>query len=336
MGNKPNWGRGLSALGRSMMDYASAKDRQGFMEKERRLQEQARLTQMKELREMMAAQEQARYERDNPLVFPGGVDMPFGTNMPADIRMREAGQRLSLQKAMAPETSDRMMVTGNDGRQYPVTPFQAYNIDNPPPPKPGAELFPFTDPLGVTTMLDPAKRSIEIKRWYDMGVSLGPDGTWSDRPEKPSEMDKAAANSARIEERAIAREGRAAAAAEFSNRLSEYKNELVPYFGDDKYLGEWEELSDGTARRSETRLGADWLNPDTVKPLSAVLAEALAPKLKDGVDAVEHKIFHNIAKSKGVPIGDLYGEWAKTGSEYIKQIDGKWYINVDGEWMEQE
>jgi len=200
MGSKPNWARGAGALGEALFRYGMSKERQKFLEEERRKREQAQMAygdqifeRQKAMAEMGAALEQARYERDNPLVFPEGVQMPFGTNMPADIRMREAGSRLALQKAMAPapvKPKSTVTVTGKyDKMPYEVTPLQALQYNNPDP-EPDPEDSP--EAIIVPTVLgdyvtDKEGLAALHNQLIDNGMAPGEDGIWSFKPEAPKE-----------------------------------------------------------------------------------------------------------------------------------------------------
>ena len=145
MGTKPNWGRGigmgLSALGRGMFASGMQKRRQDFMSEERRLREaqrkleaQLRSDQTDARQQTAIDAEQARYERDNPLSFPGGIDMPFGTNMPSDMRLSEEIKRFHVDKLRNPPPADpksTVTVTGGDGMPYELTQHQAYKTTLP-------------------------------------------------------------------------------------------------------------------------------------------------------------------------------------------------------------
>jgi len=203
MGNKPNWGRGAAALGQVLMQYAYAKDRQKFMEDQRKERDAEMLGRMAEQDKLFTARQIAAEERGaarwleqederNPVLFPEGFQLPGGVGeMPgAGRRLGTLSDMANLQKSLNPVgTGLREYALPNGGPTLNLTDAQLaaqWRKDNPPPDKAVAPTITVPTVYGDYQVTSDRVSDLH-NQLLDNGLKPNEAGVWAPMPKEPKE-----------------------------------------------------------------------------------------------------------------------------------------------------
>lgn len=288
MGNKPNWGAALSALGRGMYGVGMQNRRQDFIEEERRMrQKQMLLRQQIGLDAMDARQQaqfddmQSRWDQSHPLVAPEGARMPAamgGGEVPgAGMTIQEASARASLQAALNPQAEGAPEMTPYQEGMLGIAQDREARLGEAP------EMTPYQ------------MRSLELQE-----ARLG----------QPSAMDKFLMQQAQREQDAIEREERK----EFRDDVGDTQGAI---FDDIRgkagvlATGGWKPVP-GDRNLFERKVDVSWGRDTTEQiTLSELAAQRIAPQIADGeIDEFDYAVVRKLARNLGIDPMDVVSTWS--------------------------